>query len=419
MDDFSLFMRFGTALVIGLLIGLQREFAKEKLNREILAGVRTFSLLGLLGCAAAMICEQLQSPLPFIAVILTVGFLITAHYAIKAWRENAGMTTEVTILLTVLIGALVFWNHLNTAIALGIATTFLLAIKFEAHRLARKITQDDFFAVLKFAAITAIVLPILPNKVYGPAPFDIFNPYKIWLLVVLISGIGFVGYVLIKLIGARKGIGLVGFLGGLVSSTAVTLSMTQRSKATPELAPTFAFAMIVAWTVMYYRMVAIVAAVNSSLANQLWLPLSLPAVIGMVYGLVLLRSQGAQSQEHISFTNPFELGPALQFGLIFSVILALAKAAQVYWGSTGIYFASFVSGLADVDAISISLAKFAREANGIDLKIALKAIVLASLANTLTKSSIVLIVGPKALRRVILPGIILVTAGAILAIFLI
>lgn len=405
MDLQNIFLKFALALGVGILVGLQREYAQYQEDRELGAGIRTFALIGLVGCSAAMVADKMGSPWPYTAILFVTGLLLGISFFIEAWRDKGGLTTEFSALLTLLAGALIYLGYYAVSIATMVAITGLLSLKFEMHNFVRHLSKQDLFAILKFAVITAIVLPILPNKNYGPAPFHIFNPYKIWLLVVLISGISFIGYVLIKAIGAKRGIGLLGFLGGLASSTAVTLTMTQRSKSSPGLSQPFAQAIIIAWTVMYVRLLVIVTAVNAQLLAKLWLPVVGGALAGLVYVLVLYyRGRITSKSDNISFVNPFELGPAIKFGLLFSLILLASKAAQIYMGDAGVYLASFISGLADVDAIALSVAGMSAHAGQLSLDIAARAIVLAGLANTLLKGGVAMTSGSPELRRAIWPG---------------
>jgi uncharacterized membrane protein (DUF4010 family) len=275
----------------------------------------------------------------------------------------------------------------------------------------RRITREDIYATLKFAVITAIVLPVLPNRTFGPPPLDVLNPYKIWLMVVFISGISFLGYVLVKVVGSRQGIGLTGLLGGLVSSTAVTLSFAQRSQRESELAKPFALAITVAWTVMFSRVLVEVAALNAALLRVLWVPMAASAAAGLLYCVYLYFAQRTEEEGEVAFSNPFELGPAVKFGLLYAVILLISKAAQMYLGNTGVYLSSIVAGLADVDAITLSMAELSGVAGGLDLSTAARAIVLAAMSNTAVKGGIVLTGGSLALRRALLPafGMMLVT----------
>lgn len=420
MSETNLFLRFGVAMFIGILIGMQREIAFDEPNRELPTGVRTFALLGLLGCAAAMIGEQLGEAWVFVGILAIPGLFLAVNYFTDIEYGKTGLTTEVSAVLTMLIGALAYWNFLTLAVALGVVTTALLTLKFEMHRFAQKVTRQDVYSTLKFAVITAIVLPVLPNEAYGPGMLKIFNPFKIWLLVVFISGISFAGYVLMKFVGARRGIGLTGFLGGLASSTAVTLSFAHRSRDEENLGPTFALAIILAWTVMFARVIIEVAAVNSQLIRLIWLPIVAPIVVGFLYCFYLYRKQKSAEKGHeFAFANPFELRPAIKFGLIFTLVLLISKLAQTFGGNHGIYASSFLAGLADVDAIALSMAELSLGAATVDSSTAAHAIIFAAIANTLAKGGIVVLGGAPSVRRAILPGMLAMIASSIVVLMLI
>ena len=417
-ESTSLFLRFGVALVIGILVGLQREYASDTHAKEMPAGIRTFGLLGLIGCSAALVSDLLKSPWPFVGVMLTLGIFFAISYYIEAANGKPGLTTKASLVLTLLAGGLAYWpKTLSLAVALAVTMTVLLSVKVQLHRFVRHLTHEDIFGALKLAVISAIVLPILPDRVFGPPPFDIFNPFKLWLFVVFISGISFVGYVLIKIAGPNKGIGLTGILGGLASSTAVTLSFAGRSHENRELARPFALAIIIAWTVMFLRVLAAVAFLNVNLVRPILLPVGACVVTGLACCALLYVAQRTEKHRHeVAFDNPFELGLAIKFGLLFALILLFSRAMQVYFGDVGVYFSSFLSGLADVDAIAFSMAKLSRVVGGLDPAIAARAIVLAAVANTLVKGGIVLFTGAPQLKRAILPGFISITlVGSILA----
>ena len=403
----DLFYRFGVALAIGFLIGLQREYAHGGPEREISAGERTLALMGLAGCGAALVADELGSPWAFVGIIVPLGLLISASYVVTSWRGDVGLTTEVAAVLTILAGALCYWDYLELAVAMAVATTVLLSLKLETDRLVRRITREDIRATLKFAVITAIVLPLLPRRSLGPPPLDVLQPYSLWLMVVFISGISFLGYVLIKMVGARRGIGLTGLLGGLASSTAVTLSFAERSHIDPDLERPFGLAIIIAWTTMFPRVLVEVAAVNPALLRRLVLPMVAAALVGAAYAAYLYLSQRTKTQEEVAFSNPFELAPALKFGLLYAVILLVSRAAQIYLGDPGIYISSLVGGLADADAITLSMAELSSGSGDLDPGTASRAIVLAAMANTAAKGGIVLASGTAALRRALLPGFVM------------
>ena len=411
MEHSTLFYRFGVALAIGFLVGLQREYARDRGDREISAGERTLALMGVGGCTAAMAADVLATPWLFALLVLPFWGLVLAAYVISAQRGDTGLTTETAAIIVTLAGALCYWDRVPLAVALAVATTVVLSVKVELEAFVRRLTREDVYATLKFAVITAIILPVLPDRAYGPAPIDVLNPYNIWLMVILISGISFCGYVLVKVVGSERGIGLTGLLGGLVSSTAVTLSFSQRSRQEGGLARSFALAIIIAWTIMFARVGVEVAVVNLPLLAVLWMPLAAGAAAGLGYCLYLhCTSQHAEAA--VEVTNPFELGPAVKFGLLYGVVLVVAKAARTYFGDTGLYLSCIASGVADVDAITLSVAELSRSGE-VGFSTGARAIILAAMSNGLVKGGIVLATGSAALRRVVAPGLVLMLAAAL------
>lgn len=423
----DLFYRFGVALFIGILVGLQREYASERYSNEerssgMFAGVRTFPLMALVGCAAAMIADLLGSPWAFVGIVAPLGLLIAIGYFVTAWRSDAGMTTEVAAVLTTLAGALCYWQEIALAVALGVTTMVLLSLKIELRQFAETLTREDILAIVKFAVITAIVLPVLPNRAFGQPPFDVLNPYNIWLFVVLISGISFLGYVLMRIVDPRRGITLTGILGGLASSTATTLSFSQRSQDNETLGRPFALAVILAWVVMFGRTLVEIGTLNRALLSIVWPPMLATAAAGIVYAsyLYFFASSGASrlEREEVSLSNPFELRPAITFGLIFTVVLLISSAGQYFFGTAGIYISSFVSGLADVDAVALSMAELSQDGGTLSRPVAARAVVIAALANTISKGAIVFFTGGHTMRRVILPGLVLMLVVGVVALFL-
>ena len=417
----ELFYRFGSALALGLLVGLQREYASrhEDNGGSGFAGARTYALLALLGCSAALVATLFASVWIMVAILLVFGALLAVGYAVSASRGELGVTSEVAAIITMLAGALCFWGKLEIAAALAVSTTVLLALKLQTRTLAMRLTEQDMRATLTFAVLTLVILPVLPRASIAPAPFDVLVPYNIWLMVVFISGISFCGYVMIQLVGPQRGVGITGLLGGLASSTAVTLSFAQRSHDAVGLAKPFALAILLAWTVMFVRVLAEVAALNMALLRIVAMPMLAATAVSLVYCAYLYFSRhDAQGEADDNFTNPFELAPALTFGAIYMVILVVANIARIHFGDTGLYVSSIVSGLADVDAITLSMAKLSQDGGGIERDTAARAIVLAAASNTLVKGAIVLSTGAAALRRVILPGLLLTLGTAIAVVFL-
>ena len=415
----ELILRFGIALLIGVLIGLEREYARLKEEVKAFAGVRTFPLIGLLGCSAALVGD-LTAGWAFAIILLLLGLLVGVAYAIDAFQGRVGVTSEIAAVMVFVCGALAYWDYLELAAALAVVTFGFLTLKPQLHGLAERLSSEDLYATLKFAVISLIVLPVLPNQTYGPPPFDAFNPYKTWLMVVFISGISFLGYVLIKVVGSRRGIGLTGLLGGLVSSTAVTLSFSERSEEHPDLARPFALAITLAWAVMYGRVLVEVAVLNGALLAVLWMPMVAAMLAGLLCSVYYYFVQRTDEGSDVEVTNPFELGPAIKFGVLYAVILVVAKVAQFYFHDAGVYVASALAGLTDVDAITLSMAELAGTKGGVALPTAARAVVLATISNTVVKGSIALSAGSKTLRRALLPPFALIlSAGAAVALVLV
>ncbi len=403
-------LRFGLAFVIGVLVGLQREYSQQQVQREMFAGARTLALIALSGCTAAFIADSMNSPWVLVAVFLSVAGLIAISYFVTASKGDIGLTSEMAAILVFLVGVLCYWGWLEIAAALGVGIAVLLSLKVSVRTFVGRMTQQDVLATLKFAVITAIILPLLPNRTVGPAPLDVLNPQNIWLMVVFISAISFVGYVLIKLIGPRRGVGVTGLLGGLVSSTAVTLSFTQKSRTHDRLAKSFALAITVAWTMMFARVLVVTAVLNGSLLVALWIPMGGAGAIGLLYcGYLMFFAKEEASGEDVTLKVPFELGPALRFAIAYAAILVISRGSQMLLGDVGVYASAALSGIADVDAITLSMARMAG-AGSVEIATASKAIVLAALVNTTVKGCIVFALGASALRKSILPAVVLILA---------
>jgi uncharacterized membrane protein (DUF4010 family) len=407
----DLAVRLAAALGIGLLLGIEREHARDE-SEQTFGGVRTFALITLFGAMAAFLQDELGREWLALAIFVAVAALIVVSYAITAAAGSVGMTTEVTALLAFVLGALCGWGELGVASAAAVASLLLLTLKDYLHRLAERLEAADVYATVKFALISVIILPLLPNETYGPAPFDAINPYKIWLMVVLIAGLNFIGYVLVKVLGSEHGIGLTGVLGGLVSSTAVTLSFSQRSRQEPAQAQAFVLAIVIAWSIMFVRVVVMTGLVYPPLALSLGIAIGGMAGVGLVVSLYLWRRSRSRSTGTVTTgANPFELTEAIKFGLLFGAVTVAAKAAQAYFGEAGLYLAGTLAGATDVDAISLSMANLAA-ANPESATVAARTIVLAVLSNTLVKTGMAISIGAPALRRTLLltTGLLLISA---------
>jgi uncharacterized membrane protein (DUF4010 family) len=406
--------RFAAALLIGALIGLEREFVQQRSGDQEFGGIRTFALMALMGAVAAYLTDRFGF-LIFIAAYLGLILMLWASNLAPALRgEEEGITTEVAALLVPLLGGMVMWGEPAIAAALGVVTALVLALKPGLHNLARRMSAADLRATLEFAIISAVILPLLPNRGFGP--FSVLNPAQIWLLVVLVSGIGFVGYILMKVLGAEEGIGLTGLLGGLVSSTATTISFAGRSKTSAGLSGALAQGILLASAVMFPRMLIEIAVVNASLLSSVSIPLGAMLIAAGVIVFVLWRRRSDDEQEDktaVTLGNPLRWQTAVTFALVFAVVLVAVRAANEYLGSTGVYVASILAGLTDVDSITLSVADLSLIGE-LDAQVASISIVLAALVNTTVKGVMVMSLGSNELRRVVVRAVGIVLAAGIL-----
>ena len=393
--------RFAAALLIGALIGLEREFVQQRSGEQEFGGIRTFALMSLLGAVAAFLTDQ-YGPLIFLAVYLGLILLLWASLLASSMRGvEEGITTEVTALLVPLFGAMMIWNQPAVAAALGVITALILALKPRLHGAARRMSAEDLRATLEFSIITAVVLPLLPNEGFGP--YGVLNPFQIWLLVVFISGIGFLAYVLMKFLGPERGVGITGLLGGLVSSTATTLSFAGRSKTNAGLSTVLAQGILLASCVMFPRVLVEVAVVNPTLVRQVVVPLATMLIAGLIAVYILWRRGRAEEKvDHggVELSNPLRLKTAITFGLVFAIVLVAVEAANEYFGSAGVYIASILAGITDVDSITLSVSNLSLKGL-LDPRVAAIAIILATIMNTIAKAVMAMVLGTPRLRRLV------------------
>jgi uncharacterized membrane protein (DUF4010 family) len=403
-----------TALAVGVLIGLEREQAKDKGPGGAFAGIRTYPIFSLIG-AVAMLLESASIWLPLIALGGVIA-LVVVHYSNDVKRDAAhGVTTEVSVIATYLLGALAasrgvvepMTTRLLMVAGLGVILTFLLSSKDWLHGIAGRVSRDDFYSTVKFLIAAVIILPLLPNQELGP--LDAINPFTVGLMVVMISGLSFVGYVAMRLLGKGRGVILSAAVGGLVSSTAVTISFSGRTKEDPSLAPAAAGAIAIASTIMLARVGVLVALINPNLLGKLVIPLGAATAGAIIGGVLMYRRAEETKVEDVGVKNPFELGTAIRFGLVFALILFAIKAAKHYLGDAGLYLAAALGGTTDVDAVTLSTAKHATAGE----TAAVIAIMIATVSNTIVKSSLALGIGGARLgkRAFVIGG--LIVAGAV------
>lgn len=413
--DLGTIRNFGTALLIGALIGIEREKHKSAEPEAGIGGLRTFILLALLGAIAGWLADALHMPALFVAVVVVVGAAVLAGYVLAARAQPSalGITTESAAITVCLLGAMTTLGYRELAVALGIVTAAVLAYKQPLHGLVAKLSWDDIYAGLRLLIATFIVLPLLPNRTVDP--WGALNPYSLWLLVLLISSLSLIGYVGSRWLGADRGIVLTGLTGGLVSSTAVTLSFARQSREDGRTATcyTLACGLLLAWCVMFGRVLVEVAVVNRALVGRLLVPFAMMGAAAAVAAWITFRRRGAAEDGTTSkagavpLRNPFSLTEASKFGALFAVVLLVVKLVQTHFPGEGLYMVAVLAGLTDVDAITLSMAEYAKSG---DAHVAVNAIVLATLANTMVKCGIVAMLGGALLRRPVI-----IATGAILA----
>ena len=417
LAEFEPWWRFAFALLIGALIGLEREFHQQKEESPDFAGIRTFSLISLLGAVAAFLAADYGVILAALALAGLI-LMVTVSYsgALFRSRTEPGITTEVGAVLTFLFGVLVIGEQETVAIALAVITSLLMAMKGRLHGAIRNMSTEDIHVTLQFALVAAVILPLLPNRALDP--FGLLNPFQIWLMVVFISGIGFSGYILMNILGPSQGINLMGFLGGLASSTATTISFSSASRENPRMSPQYARAVIMASTVMFPRVFVLILVIHPPLAAKAAAPLAAMLAAGLIYIFLAGKRTGVSGEDSpapVKVGNPLKLSTAVKFGLLFAFVLIIIEFAQSSLGTTGVYLTSFLTGLTDADAITLSLTRLASR-NQITLQVAGIAVVLASLMNTLSKGAIAYFSGSHELRKHVLPALsIIILIGLISA----
>ncbi len=413
MAELALIGNFLLALALGALIGLEREYARYRKHAHDYAGIRTFPLIALFGALSAFLGEILN-PWILVVGILLMGVLIIISYFVlsSGTRKFHGATSEVAGFLTFFIGILSYFGEIQLAVVLTVVITVILYSRSVLHQFARHLKKEEIRGTLVFAVIALVILPFLPNKGYGPS--ELFNPFLTWLMVVFISGISFVGYILMKWFG-EKGIEFTGILGGLASSTAVTSSFAERSKKNEQVYKALALGVILANGVMFVRILLEVFVLNADLFVQLLLPLLALVIVTALFSYYIWK-RAKHVSEKIELKSPFTLKPALKFAAIFALVLAFVKLAHSYLSSKGVYIVSFLSGFADVDAVTVSLSQLA--GNALPLETARNGVLIAALANVAMKGGIALFFGERKFSRMVVSFFVLLILLGIGIIFI-
>ncbi len=414
--DLATLRNFAIALAIGALVGIEREKNKAESGTVGIGGIRTFILFSLIGAVSAWLAAEFDSPWIFVAAVVVVATAVIAGYVAltRAQPASVGLTTEMAAVSVTLLGGLSIAGFPGLAVALGILTSVALALKGPLHGIIERLGDEDIYAGLKLLVATFIVLPVLPRVPVDP--WGALNPYKLWLLVILISGLSLIGYVAVRVFGPSRGTAVTGLAGGLASSTAATLHFARRASTEKSRggADALVMGMLLAWAVMFARVVVEVAVVNRALLPELLLPFGVMATTAVgiaAYFYRLSTGRKAAAEQSLEVKNPFSLTSAVQFGLLFAVILVVVELTRKYLPAGSMYVVSAIAGLTDVDAITLSLAETAR--SGGDPVVAVRGITIAALTNTVVKCALFAGLGGKSVRRPALAaGAAIVAAGA-------
>lgn len=396
MDQEELFRRLAVALAIGLLIGLERGWqTRDESDHQRTAGLRTFALTGLLGGISGLI-SLVGSPIVLAASLLAFTAALTAFSYLEASAEkNFSVTGVIAGILTFLLGAYAILGNEIVAVAAGVAMAILLALRDPLHSWLRHVTWPEIRSVLVLLAMSFLLLPILPN--HPVDPWDVINPAQIWLLTILIAAVSFAGYVAVRILGDRAGIMIAAIAGGLASSTATTMSFSRLAREHPQSVRLLAGGVLLAGVIMLMRIIILAGFLKPELLWPVAWPAGAGALVLLLGSVVLLglRTNTSDERPSLAIRNPFELGTVLQLATLIAVITLLAKLAAGQIGNAGVYLLAALSGVVDVDALTLSMTKLAGAQ--VTIAEAATAILIAASINTISKATMAAFVGGRAL----------------------
>ncbi len=345
-------LRFAVALALGFLIGLERESTKIEQQKLVFGGVRTHPIISMYGFGCAWL-HQIGVTFMVPMGLLSVSVLTAIAYVAKIKGERFGSTSEMSALLTFITGALALLVDVWIAMALGVVNAILLSEKARLEAFVEGLNKAEFLATLKFLVVTVIILPVLPDQEYSRFKL---NPAHIWQIVVLVSTIGFIGYYLSKKFGNKVGLWLSGMLGGIVSSTAVTVAAGRLAQSQPERSSSALQGAILSGSVMYVRMLILIAAINPQLVPLIWWKLAILAVCGIPLAMRLDHSEASSDTREVpGLQNPFEITPALMFAALYVVLLVVTEVVKTSVGIEGVLALSVVIGVSDITPFVLSL----------------------------------------------------------------
>ncbi len=413
VSEQQVIIQLAVALLLGALTGLQRGWAtREQKSGERVAGMRTYALVGLLGGIAALLSLKVTAwvlPSTLLAVCIAA---VIAYRARMLQMGNYSITGIIGLLLTFSFGALAVAVDITIAATAAVITTIILDNKNEIHSALNRLQEHELDAALKLLLISVVMLPLLPNEDIGLG--GMLNPYKIWWMVVLIASISFAGYFAMRVGGTEKGILFTSLFAGLASSTALTLHFSRLARQTPQISALLSSGILLACGTMYLRILLYCAMITPTLLGYLVAPLLVMTLVLYFPALLIWRKyrNGTRVEQPTLNNNPLDLKSALLLGALLTVILLLASVLQQWLGNAGIYVLAAVSGITDVDAITLSLARMSQ--SGLESRTVLIGIIIASSVNNLMKAGMAVSIGGRAmLLRVALPIVLSLLAGLV------
>lgn len=414
----SILTPFFTGLLVaagvGLIIGLEREFNTHNDVAHI-GGIRTFTLVSLLGYSVGVLSDKIS---PEIAIAAGAGFflLVVVAYFVQTQKGKFGLTTELALAMTFLLGIFISAGYIRESLAIVVLITVVLSLKDQLHGFVSRITEEELFAFIKFFVFALLVLPLLPGEPFGPE--GILNARDIGWIVLLVLAINFSGYLLLKFSSRDKGILLTAIIGGLFSSTMIAWVFSSRSREKPELAGAYGAGIVLASSVMFVRVFLVTAIFAYPVALSLFLPLLLMLAASLLPTYQVFRStKEAAPRQDLSADNPLDIKNALFFAVLYIAISLLMYGSRHWLGDTFAYLSGAMAGIADIDAITISTAKWA-SAEGTRTPVAANIILLAVLSNSLFKLTVSILRGTAEIRKPVLTGFGLVLLAGILFLLL-
>lgn len=378
--EWTVQLRLVVALALGFLVGLERESSQSKHKKVLFGGIRTYPIISMFGFGCAWLFTIGEKSLLPIGLIALAALTAISYFS-KFQYDQPGVTTELSALLTFIVGALAMLVDIWASMALGIINTMLLSEKARLEEFVEKLDRVEFLAVLKFLLVTLIILPVLPNEEY--TQFKV-NPSKVWQIVILVSTIGFVGYILSKRLGEKVGFWVSGLVSGIVSSTAVSIAYGRMTQQNSQISKNALQGVLVASSVMYLRLLVLIYIISPSIIYSLWWQMILLSGTGFAISLINFPTKKykvSKLDESEKLQNPFEIRPAFVFALLFVALSFITGLVKEYFGQSGILSLSILVGVTDVSPFVLSLVN----SSGFTTGVIASAILISIMSNTIMK----------------------------------